>query len=203
MADAGEVVVLDAEKIARTITRMAHEIVERNRDLDNLALVGIRSRGVPLAHRLQKRIAGISGRELPVGTLDITLYRDDLTTVGPQAILKETRIPFPIDGRRIVLIDDVLFTGRTIRAALDGLMDFGRPCQIQLAVLVDRGHRELPIRADYAGKNVPTNLEEMVEVRLEEEDGCDQVLLIRRSNSKTTNRGVPQAGNVDRGGGHA
>ncbi len=203
MADAMGVVVLDAAKIDRTITRMAHEIVERNRDLDNLALVGIRSRGVPLAHRLQKRIAGISGRELPVGTLDITLYRDDLTTVGPQAILKETRIPFPIDGRRIVLIDDVLFTGRTIRAALDGLMDFGRPCQIQLAVLVDRGHRELPIRADYAGKNVPTNLEEMVEVRLEEEDGCDQVLLIRRSNSKTTNRGVPQAGNVDRGGGHA
>ena len=130
MTDAGGVVVLNAEKIARTITRMAHEIVERNRDLDNLALVGIRSRGVPLAHRLQKRIAGISGRELPVGTLDITLYRDDLTTVGPQAILKETRIPFPIDGRRIVLIDDVLFTGRTIRAALDGLMDFGRPCQI-------------------------------------------------------------------------
>jgi pyrimidine operon attenuation protein/uracil phosphoribosyltransferase len=203
MADAMGVVVLDAAKIDRTITRMAHEIVERNRDLDNLALVGIRSRGVPLAHRLQKRIAGISGRELPVGTLDITLYRDDLTTVGPQAILKETKIPFPIDGRRIVLVDDVLFTGRTIRAALDGLMDFGRPCQIQLAVLVDRGHRELPIRADYAGKNVPTNLEEMVEVRLEEEDGCDQVLLIRRSNGKTTTRGVPPAGNVGRGGGHA
>ncbi len=203
MADAGGAVVLDADKIDRTITRLAHEIVERNRDLEGLALVGIRSRGVPLAHRLQKCIAGISGRELPVGTLDITLYRDDLTTVGPQAILKETRIPFPIDGRRIVLVDDVLFTGRTIRAALDGLMDFGRPCQIQLAVLVDRGHRELPIRADYAGKNVPTNLEEMVEVRLEEEDGCDQVLLIRRSNGKTTTRGVPSAGNVDRGGGHA
>ena len=203
MADAMGVVVLDAAKIDRTITRMAHEIVERNRDLDNLALVGIRSRGVPLAHRLQKRIAGISGRELPVGTLDITLYRDDLTTVGPQAILKETRIPFPIDGRRIVLVDDVLFTGRTIRAALDGLMDFGRPRQIQLAVLVDRGHRELPIRADYAGKNVPTNREEMVEVRLEEEDGCDQVLLIRRSNGKTTTRGVPPAEDVDRGGGHA
>ncbi|HET6278846.1 MAG TPA: bifunctional pyr operon transcriptional regulator/uracil phosphoribosyltransferase PyrR [Candidatus Polarisedimenticolia bacterium] len=203
MPEAGGVIVLDAEKIGRTITRIAHEIVERNSDLDNLALVGIRSRGVPLARRLQARIEAISGRKLPVGTLDITLYRDDLTTVGPQAILKETRIPFPIDGRRIVLVDDVLFTGRTIRAALDGLMDFGRPRQIQLAVLVDRGHRELPIRADYAGKNVPTNLEEMVEVRLEEEDGCDQVLLIRRSTGRSTTRGVKTAGHDGRGGGDA
>jgi pyrimidine operon attenuation protein/uracil phosphoribosyltransferase len=192
------VVVLDAARIDRTITRIAHEIVERNGDLESLALVGIRSRGVPLAHRLQKRIASICGREVPVGTLDITLYRDDLTTVGPQAILKETSIPFPIDGRRIVLVDDVLFTGRTIRAALDGLMDFGRPRQIQLAVLVDRGHRELPIRADYAGKNVPTSLDEMVEVRLEEEDGCDQVLLIRRAKAAP---GAGRAQRADRGRG--
>jgi pyrimidine operon attenuation protein/uracil phosphoribosyltransferase len=203
MPEAGGVIVLDAEKIGRTITRIAHEIVERNSDLDDLALVGIRSRGVPLAHRLQARIEAISGRKVPVGTLDITLYRDDLTTVGPQAILKETMIPFPIDGRKIVLVDDVLFTGRTIRAALDGLMDFGRPRQIQLAVLVDRGHRELPIRADYAGKNVPTNLEEMVEVRLEEEDGCDQVLLIRRATGRSSTRGVKPAGHDGGGGGDA
>lgn len=195
--------VLDAEKIGRTITRIAHEIVERNPDLDNLALVGIRSRGVPLAHRLQKRIEAICGHKLPVGTLDITLYRDDLTTVGPQAILRETRIPFPIDGRRIVLVDDVLFTGRTIRAALDGLMDFGRPRQIQLAVLVDRGHRELPIRADYAGKNVPTNLEEMVEVQLEEEDGCDQVILFHRPGSRSGAGGGRPAAHDGRGGGDA
>jgi pyrimidine operon attenuation protein/uracil phosphoribosyltransferase len=175
---------MDAEKIDRALTRIAHEILERDRDLDNLVLVGVRTRGVPLALRLQQKIADIEKREIPVGILDITLYRDDLTTVGPHAVLKETRIHFPIDGRKIVLVDDVLFTGRTIRAALDGLMDFGRPREIQLAVLVDRGHRELPIRADYAGKNVPTSLEEMVEVRLREEDGRDEVLLVRKPSRK-------------------
>jgi pyrimidine operon attenuation protein/uracil phosphoribosyltransferase len=203
MTDGAAVVVLDAAKIDRTITRIAHEIVERHRDLDNLALVGIRTRGVPLAHRLQRRIASIGGREIPVGVLDITLYRDDLTTVGPQAILRETKIPFSIEGRRIVLIDDVLFTGRTIRAALDGLMDFGRPRLIQLAVLVDRGHSELPIRADYAGKNVPTNLQEMVEVRLVEEDGIDEVLLIRRTKGQKTIQEDKRAGSSGRGGGDA
>ena len=180
MPEDAPVVVMDAEKIDRALTRIAHEILESDRDLDNLVLVGVRTRGVPLALRLQRKIADIEKREIPVGILDITLYRDDPATVGPHAVLKETRIHFPIDGRKIVLVDDVLFTGRTVRAALDGLMDFGRPREIQLAVLVDRGHRELPIRADYAGKNVPTSREEMVEVRLQEEDGRDEVLLVRK-----------------------
>ncbi len=190
MTEGLPVVVMDAEKIDRALTRIAHEILERDRDLDTLALVGVRTRGVPLALRLQKKIADIEKREIPVGILDITLYRDDLTTVGPHAVLKDTRIHFPIDGRKIVLVDDVLFTGRTVRAALDGLMDFGRPREIQLAVLVDRGHRELPIRADYAGKNVPTSLEEMVEVRLREEDGRDEVLLVGKPPAKGTPAGA-------------
>ena len=173
--------VMDAEKIDRSLTRIAHEILERHRDVQDLVLVGIRTRGVPLAQRLQAKIRQIEGKDLPLGILDITLYRDDLTTIGPQAILKETKIHFPIDGRKIILVDDVLFTGRTIRAALDGLMDFGRPRAIQLAVLVDRGHRELPIRADYVGKNVPTGLDEEVQVLLKEEDGRDEVLLVRRA----------------------
>jgi len=171
---------MNADEMNRAITRIAHEIVERHRDLQSLGLVGIRTRGVPLANRLQRRIASITGQEIPVGILDITLYRDDLTTVGPQAILKETRIPFKIDDRKIVLVDDVLFTGRTIRAALDGLMDFGRPRLSQLAVLVDRGHREVPIRADFVGKNVPTSRLETVDVRLVETDGADEVLLLPR-----------------------
>ena len=181
--------VMDAEKIDRALTRIAHEILERHRDVEDLVLVGIRTRGVPLAGRLEGKIATIEGKVIPVGILDITLYRDDLTTVGPHAVLKETKIHFPIDGKRIILVDDVLFTGRTIRAALDGLMDFGRPRGIQLAVLVDRGHRELPIRADYVGKNVPTNLEEMVQVRLVEEDGADEVLIVRRPEKKAARKG--------------
>jgi len=184
MAEGRAVVVMDADKIDRALTRIAHEILERHREVEDLVLVGIRTRGVPLALRLQKKIAAIEGKEVPVGILDITLYRDDLTTVGPHAVLKETKIHFPIDGRRIILVDDVLFTGRTIRAALDGLMDFGRPGVIQLAVLVDRGHRELPIRADFVGKNVPTNLEEMVEVQLQEDDGLDQVRILRKPEKK-------------------
>jgi pyrimidine operon attenuation protein/uracil phosphoribosyltransferase len=180
MREGRAVIVLDDRKIDRALTRIAHEIFERHGELENLALVGIRTRGVPLALRLQEKLRTIAGREVPVGVLDITLYRDDLTTVGPQPILKETRIHFPIDGCRIILVDDVLYTGRTIRAALDGLMDFGRPRSIQLAVLVDRGHRELPIRADYAGKNVPTSVEEEVVVSLREEDGQDEVQIIRR-----------------------
>jgi len=189
-------IVMDAEKIERSLTRMAHEILERHRDVQDLVLVGIRTRGVPLAQRLQARIRHIEGKELPLGILDITLYRDDLTTIGPQAILKETKIHFPIDGRKIILVDDVLFTGRTIRAALDGLMDFGRPREIQLAVLVDRGHRELPIRADYVGKNVPTGLDEEVQVLLKEEDGRDEVLLAKRvpkAEKPTTRKGSSRA----------
>jgi len=188
MPETRAVSVMDAEKIDRALTRIAHEILERHHGVDELVLVGIRTRGVPLSHRLQRKIAQIESREIPVGILDITLYRDDLTTIGPHAILKETKIHFPIDGRKNVLVDDVLFTGRTIRAALDGLMDFGRPRLIQLAVLVDRGHRELPIRADYVGKNVPTNLDELVQVRLKEEDGADEVRIVRKPESKAAKK---------------
>jgi pyrimidine operon attenuation protein/uracil phosphoribosyltransferase len=174
---------MDADKIDRSLTRIAHEILEHHRAVEDLVLVGIRTRGVPLASRLQGKIRAIEGHDLPLGILDITLYRDDLTAVGPHAVLKETKIHFQIDGRKIILVDDVLFTGRTIRAALDGLMDFGRPRLIQLAVLVDRGHRELPIRADYVGKNVPTHVDEMVQVMLREEDGRDEVRILKKPES--------------------
>jgi len=170
-------VVLDADRISRTLTRIAHEILERNRGLDELALVGIRTRGVPIARRLARIIREINQHELPTGVLDITLYRDDLMrhTVGPQPVIRRTEIPFSIDDKRILLVDDVLFTGRTIRAALDALIDFGRPKSIQLVVLVDRGHRELPIKADYVGKNLPTSLSQSVQVHLEEIDGRDEI----------------------------
>lgn len=190
MTEGRAVNVMDAEKMDRALTRIAHEILERHHGVEDLVLVGIRTRGVPLAHRLQHKIGQIESRDIPVGILDITLYRDDLTTIGPHAILKETKIHFPIDGRKIILVDDVLYTGRTIRAALDGLMDFGRPRLIQLAVLVDRGHRELPIRADYVGKNVPTNLEELIQVRLKEEDGADEVLIVRKPAVKAPKKGA-------------
>jgi pyrimidine operon attenuation protein/uracil phosphoribosyltransferase len=152
-------ILMDSERIGRTLTRIAHEIVERNRGVGDLALVGVRTRGVPIARRLAAILRDITGHEVATGALDITLYRDDLmkTAVGPQPIVRRTEIPFSIDGRHIVLVDDVLYTGRTIRAALDALIDFGRPSTIQLVVLVDRGHRELPIKADYVGKNVPTS----------------------------------------------
>jgi pyrimidine operon attenuation protein/uracil phosphoribosyltransferase len=182
---------MDAAAIERTLSRIAHEIKERHPDLENLALVGIRTRGVPLAHRLQRKIGGLGKRDLPVGTLDITLYRDDLTTVGPHAVLKETSIPFPIDGRSIILVDDVLYTGRTIRAALDGLIDYGRPKRIQLAVLIDRGHRELPIRADFVGKNIPTSADELVAVHLQEIDGKDEVLIVKRAEAGRATKRAP------------
>ena len=185
-----DAVVMDAARIDRTLTRLAHEIVEKNAAMEDLVLVGIRTRGVPLAERLARKILEMKKVEVPVGILDITLYRDDATTIGPHALLKATLIHFPIDEKKVILVDDVLFTGRTIRAALDGIMDFGRPRSIQLAVLVDRGHRELPIRADYVGKNLPTSREERVEVSLAEEDGTDAVRLVRT--------GSPQAG---KGGG--
>jgi len=172
-------VVMDADRMQRSLTRIAHEIVERNGAIEELAIVGIRERGVPLARRLAKRLHEITGHDVPTGALDITLYRDDLMrhAVGPQPVVRSTDILFDIDDRLILLVDDVLYTGRTIRAALDALIDFGRPKAIQLAVLVDRGHRELPIKADYVGKNVPTSRRESVQVRLEEVDGNDDVLI--------------------------
>jgi pyrimidine operon attenuation protein / uracil phosphoribosyltransferase len=172
-------VVMDADRVGRTLTRIAHEVVERNRTLDDLALVGIRSRGEHLARRLAEQLQQIAGRAVPTGALDITLYRDDLMrhAVGPQPLVRSTEIPFSIDDRIILLVDDVLYTGRTVRAALDALIDFGRPRAIQLVVLVDRGHRELPIKADYVGKNLPTSRRESVQVRLEEVDGDDEVVI--------------------------
>lgn len=170
-------VVMDADRISRALTRIAHEILERSRGLDELALVGIRRRGVPLAKRIAKAIRDINGHEVPTGALDITLYRDDLMrhAVGAQPVIHRTEIPFSIDDKRILLVDDVLYTGRTIRAALDALIEFGRPRSIQLIVLVDRGHRELPIKADYVGKNLPTSSTQSVQVHLVEIDGRDQV----------------------------
>ena len=170
-------VVLDADRISRSLIRIAHEILERNRGVDELALVGIRTRGVPLARRLARIIGEVSRHEVPTGALDITLYRDDLmrTAVGAQPLIRKTEIPFSIDDKRILLVDEVLYTGRTIRAALDALIEFGRPKAIQLVVLVDRGHRELPIKADYVGKNIPTSLAQSVQVHLSEIDGRDEV----------------------------
>jgi pyrimidine operon attenuation protein / uracil phosphoribosyltransferase len=173
-------VVLDADRISRSLARIAHEILERNRGIDELAFVGIRTRGVPLARRLAHTIREISRHDVPTGALDITLYRDDLmrTAVGAQPVIKRTEIPFSIDDKRILLVDDVLYTGRTIRAALDALIEFGRPKAIQLVVLVDRGHRELPIKADYVGKNIPTSSTQSVQVRLLEIDGRDEVEIV-------------------------
>jgi pyrimidine operon attenuation protein/uracil phosphoribosyltransferase len=175
---------MDADRIGRTLTRIAHEIVERNpacfqSGVEDLALVGVRTRGVHIARRLADSLKEITGQEVPTGALDITLYRDDLMRqqVGPQPLVRMTEIPFSIDDRKILLVDDVLYTGRTTRAALDALIDFGRPKAIQLMVLVDRGHRELPIKADYVGKNLPTAPEESVRVRLRESDGQDEVTL--------------------------
>jgi pyrimidine operon attenuation protein/uracil phosphoribosyltransferase len=169
--------VMDADRVSRSLARIAHEIVERNRGIEELAFVGIRTRGVPLARRIAQAIKEINDHEIPTGALDITLYRDDLMrhAVGPQPLVRRTEIPFSIDDKRILLVDDVLYTGRTLRAALDALIDFGRPKSIQLVVLVDRGHRELPIKADYVGKNLPTSLSQSVQVQLSEVDGRDQV----------------------------
>ena len=171
--------VMDADRMSRALTRIAHEILERNRGTSELALVGIRRRGVPLARRIAAALHDINGDDVPTGALDITLYRDDLMRqpVGPQPVLRRTEVPFSIDDRRILLVDDVLYTGRTIRAALDALIDFGRPRSIQLIVLIDRGHRELPIKADYVGKNIPTSPSESVQVRLLEIDGTDEVVV--------------------------
>lgn len=172
--------ILDQAAIGRALTRIAHEILERNRGASNIVLVGIKTRGVPLTKRLQSRIKKIEDTTVPIGELDITLYRDDLTKKSGQLEpeLKSTNINVDIKGKRVILIDDVLYTGRTIRAAMDAVMDLGRPEQIQLGVLVDRGHRELPIRADYVGKNIPTSEEEVIVVTLDEIDGEDEVGVI-------------------------
>lgn len=170
-------VVMDAVQLRRTIVRIAHEILERNKGVEGLILVGIRKRGVPLAERIAKAIEKVEGSSVPVGALDITLYRDDVQMIASSPVVGKTEINVDITEKTIVLVDDVLFTGRTVRAALDELVDFGRPKAIQLAVMVDRGHREYPIRADFVGKNVPTAANETVEVLLSEIDGEDQVVL--------------------------
>ncbi|RJE49050.1 MULTISPECIES: bifunctional pyr operon transcriptional regulator/uracil phosphoribosyltransferase PyrR [unclassified Dehalobacter] len=169
--------IMDADGIRRAISRISHEILEKNQGTKDLVLIGIRTRGVPLAERIKERIAEFEDVSVPLGLLDITLYRDDLSTIDIQPVLHETKVPFSLDGKIVILVDDVLFTGRTVRAALDALLDLGRPSKIQLAVLVDRGHRELPIRADYVGKNVPTSSREIVSVCLEETDGSEEVFL--------------------------
>src|SRR5215813_11291812 len=174
-----ERLVMDAGDIARVLTRIAHEVLERNKGIQALGLVGIRTGGVHLAHRLVKRIQEIESASVPIGELDITLYRDDLSLRKEQPVLRRTSVPFDISDRIIVLVDDVLFTGRTIRAAMDGLIDLGRPAEIQLAVLVDRGHRQLPIKANYIGKNLPTARDEKVQVLLEESGEDDRVVILK------------------------
>ncbi|MFQ6066074.1 MAG: bifunctional pyr operon transcriptional regulator/uracil phosphoribosyltransferase PyrR [bacterium] len=172
---------MDKDEIRRALLRLSHQILEKNRKLEDLVVVGIHRRGVTLAERVSKMIEEIKDKKLPTGTLDITLYRDDLTRIAYQPIVRNTNILFPIDDKKVILVDDVLYTGRTVRAAIDALIDFGRPKKVELAVLIDRGHRELPIRADYVGKNIPTSAEEMVEVRVEELDGTDEVLILKRT----------------------
>ncbi|MCM8760611.1 MAG: bifunctional pyr operon transcriptional regulator/uracil phosphoribosyltransferase PyrR [Candidatus Omnitrophica bacterium] len=171
---------MDKDAIERALERIAHEIVERVKSIDDIAVIGIKNRGAYLGRRLAEKLAQICGKRPDVGALDITLYRDDLTQVAEQPVVHATEIDFIIDDKKVILVDDVLFTGRTIRCALDALIDFGRPAAIQLAVLIDRGHRELPIRADYVGKNVPTSLQEVDEVRLEASDGKDEVVICEK-----------------------
>jgi pyrimidine operon attenuation protein/uracil phosphoribosyltransferase len=183
-APAAQRVLLDADALGRTLHRVAHEIIEANADLDHVALVGIHTRGVPLAQRLRRLIDEFSGVEVDLGTIDITFHRDDLHVRGgeaplhPQPLVRETRLDFALEGRTCVLVDDVLYTGRTIRAAIEALFDYGRPSRVQLAVVADRGHRELPIRPDYVGKNLPTARSERVRVQLVEIDEVDQVVLV-------------------------
>jgi pyrimidine operon attenuation protein/uracil phosphoribosyltransferase len=183
-ASTSERTLLDAEALQRTLHRIAHEIIEANPDVESVALVGIHTRGVALAHRLRRLIEEFAGVEVDLGTVDITFYRDDVHVRGreaplhPQPVVRATRLDFPLEGKTCVLVDDVLYTGRTIRAAVEALFDYGRPARVQLAVLADRGHRELPIRPDYVGKNLPTSRSERVQVQLVEVDEVDQVLLI-------------------------
>ena len=180
----GNKIVLGSDEINRAIMRMAHEILERNKTIDRLALMGIRTGGAVLAKRFQDKLNELTHLEIPLGLLDITLYRDDLSEVGPQPDVKETKIDFDVTDKIIILMDDVLFTGRTIRCALDAIIDYGRPECIQLAVLIDRGHRELPIKPDYVGKNIPTSKTEEVRVRFSETDGEDAVLVVPKEESR-------------------
>jgi pyrimidine operon attenuation protein/uracil phosphoribosyltransferase len=172
---------MSASEIDRTLVRLAHEIIEKSPDLEKLAFIGVRRRGAPLAQRLARKVEEIEGRRIPVGVLDMNLYRDDLSTVGPRPVLNATDIPFPITGIDIILVDDVLYTGRTTRASLDALFDKGRPRRVQLCVLIDRGHRELPIEAQFVGKFVETSDHEIIEVKLEEIDGQERVLLVEKT----------------------
>lgn len=171
---------MDEDGVRRAIRRIAHEIVEKNNGVENLALIGVRRRGVPIAQRIAEEIKQFEGVEVPVGILDITLYRDDLSSLSHQPVVHQTEINFPITGKKLVLVDDVLYTGRTVRAALDALMDLGRPMLVQLAVLIDRGHREIPVRADYVGKNVPTSKKEVIHVHLADIDGDDAVYIMEK-----------------------
>jgi pyrimidine operon attenuation protein/uracil phosphoribosyltransferase len=183
-AQASSKTLLDEAAIAKSLGRIAHEIVEGNPELERVALVGIHTRGVPLAHRLRRLVHEFTGHEVALGSLDITFYRDDVQVRGteaprhPQPLVRATKLDFPLEGRTVVLVDDVLYTGRTIRAAIDALFDYGRPARVQLACLADRGHRELPIRPDYVGKNLPTSREERIQVQLVEVDEVDRVLLV-------------------------
>src|SRR5215472_8021378 len=172
---------MSASEVDRTLVRLAHEILERTQDLDRLVFIGIRRRGVPLAQRLSKKIESLERRTIPVGILDISLYRDDLSTVSHQPIVNSTDIPFPVVGKDVILMDDVLYTGRTIRSALDALFDHGRPSHVQLLVLIDRGHRELPIEAQYVGRMVQTTSQEIIEVKFQEIDAMEKVLLVERA----------------------
>jgi pyrimidine operon attenuation protein/uracil phosphoribosyltransferase len=190
-------VLLDAEAIGRTLSRIAHEIIERNEELDAVALVGIHTRGVPLAHRLRRLIEERADLELDLGQLDITFHRDDVHVRGGQAprraqpVVRDTKLDFDLEGRTVILVDDVLYTGRTIRAAIDALFDYGRPARVQLAVLADRGHRELPIRPDYVGKNLPTSRTERIQVQLVEVDEIDQVVLVDEAEEGQTKEAQP------------
>jgi len=172
---------MSAKEIDRTLQRLAHEIVEETGGTANLALIGIRRRGVPLAHRIARAMRAIDSAEIPVGTLDITLYRDDLSKVAAQPVLHSSEIPFPVDDKDLILVDDVLYTGRTIRAAINGLFDLGRPSRVRLCVLIDRGHRELPIEAAFVGRTVQTKDSEIIEVRLDEVDPEERVMLVERA----------------------
>ena len=187
-------IIMTPEDIRRTLARIAHEIIERNKTTEHLILVGMHTRGVPLARRLAASIEDFEGIEIPVGALDISLYRDDLSSLNLQPVVKRTDIPTRIDGKSIVLVDDVLYTGRSARAAMDALIDLGRPQSIQLAVFIDRGHRELPIRADYVGKNIPSSRHEEIQVQLEETDGVDEVVLISLANNKPLRSRLRKAG---------
>ncbi len=180
MSPREKVQIMDQEGIRRALTRIAHEILEKNAGTKDLVLIGIRRRGVPLASRLSERIKEIEGTSIPLGILDITLYRDDLSQLDYHPLVRKTEVPFSITDKKVVLVDDVLYTGRTVRAAMDALMDLGRPQLIQLAVLIDRGHRELPIRADFVGKNVPTSRKEQINVSLLEIDGEDKVTIVEK-----------------------